>query len=181
MGIATADGPREAHHAGEVQPDQRVPQAAGHAFADTDLSAPKRDLCILDCGCGASYLTLAAHHYLNDVLHVPARILGVDVNEEVIRKSVERADRLAADNLAFECRLIGTADIAADIVLALHACDTATDDAIAQAVRSEAKLFLGVPCCHPRPEQGDPRRRARRRCCGPCCGTASWPSAPPTS
>ena len=148
MGIATADG--------RVRPTMRAKfnqineflKQLGHAFADTDLAPRKSDLRILDCGCGASYLTLAAHHYLNDVLHVPARILGVDVNEEVIRKSVERADRLGANNLAFECRPIGTADVPADIVLALHACDTATDDAIAQAVRSEAKLFLGVPCCH---------------------------------
>jgi hypothetical protein len=72
----------------------------------------------------------------------------VDVNDEVIRKSVERADRLGASGLNFECRRIGPAEVAADVVLALHACDTATDDAIAQAVRSDARLLLSVPCCH---------------------------------
>ncbi|HEY1192446.1 MAG TPA: SAM-dependent methyltransferase [Gemmata sp.] len=148
MGVAGPDG--------RVRPTMRAKfnqineflKQLRHVFDDTKFAARERDLVILDCGCGSSYLTLAAHHYLNDVLHVPARILGVDVNEEVIRKSIERADRIGANTLTFECRKIGTADVPADIVFALHACDTATDDAIAQAVRSEAGLFLGVPCCH---------------------------------
>ncbi|MDY3562888.1 SAM-dependent methyltransferase [Gemmata sp. JC673] len=148
MGVSTPDG--------RVKPTMRAKftqineflKQLQHVFGDAKLADLGRELRILDCGCGSSYLTLAAHHYLNDVLGVPARILGVDVNEEVIRKSVERAERLGASNLEFECRRIGTADVPADIVIALHACDTATDDAIAQAVRSGARLFLGVPCCH---------------------------------
>jgi SAM-dependent methyltransferase len=115
---------------------------------DADLRSTGRELTILDCGCGSSYLTLAVHHYLNDVLSLPARITGVDVNEEVIRKSVERSERLGAEGIAFACSRIRGIDARPDIVLALHACDTATDEAIAQAVRSEAKLLLSVPCCH---------------------------------
>jgi SAM-dependent methyltransferase len=148
MGIATPDGRvRPTMRAKFTQINEFLKQLA-HVFDDAKLNALSRDLTILDCGCGSSYLTLAAHHYLNNVLKVPTRILGVDVNEEVIRKSVERADQLGANNLNFECRRIGTADAPADVVIALHACDTATDDAIAQAVRSGARLFLGVPCCH---------------------------------
>ena len=148
MGIATPDG--------RVRPTMRAKfnqineflKQLRHVLDDAKLNDLGRDVTILDCGCGSSYLTLAAHHYLNDVLKVPSRVVGVDVNEDVIRKSVERADRLGAGNLVFECRRIGTVDVAADIVFALHACDTATDDAIAQAVRSEARLLLSVPCCH---------------------------------
>jgi SAM-dependent methyltransferase len=120
----------------------------GHVLDDAGLRSLGRPVEILDCGCGASYLTLAVHHYLNDVLAVPARILGVDVNDEVIRKSVERAGKLGTSGLAFACGKIGDIDTKADLVLALHACDTATDDALAQAIRSEAKLVLSVPCCH---------------------------------
>lgn len=148
MGIATPDGRVRPTMRGKFTQINEFLKQLRHVFDDAKLTGLNRDLSILDCGCGASYLTLAAHHYLNNVLNVPARIRGVDVNEEVIRKSVERADRLGASGLDFECRKIGTADVAADIVFALHACDTATDDAIAQAVRSEARLFLGVPCCH---------------------------------
>src|SRR5437868_2752962 len=108
-----------------------------HALDDTDLRKLGRPVEILDCGCGSSYLTLAAHHYLNDVLGVPARILGVDVDDEVIRKSIERAGKIGAAGLSFACGRIGAVGARADIVVALHACDTATDDALAQAVRSE--------------------------------------------
>jgi SAM-dependent methyltransferase len=148
LGIATADG--------RVRPTMRAKftqineflKHLRHVLDDAGLRALGRPVEILDCGCGASYLTLAAHHYLNDVFGVPARILGVDVNEEVVRKSVARADRLGAAGLSFACGRIGEIDAPADVVIALHACDTATDDAIAQAVRSEARLVLSVPCCH---------------------------------
>ena len=119
-----------------------------HGLADAGLRSLGRPLVLLDCGCGLSHLTLAAHHYLNDVLGVPAAILGVDVNDELIRKSLERADRLGAKGLSFACGRIGEIEAKADVVLALHACDTATDDALAQAVRSEARLVLSAPCCH---------------------------------
>lgn len=107
-----------------------------------------RPIRILDAGSGSGYLTLAAHHYLNDILAIPAEILGVDVNDEVIRKSAERSRQLGDTGPSFACTSIREADTPADVVLALHACDTATDDALARAVRGGAKLILSVPCCH---------------------------------
>lgn len=148
MGIATPEGHVRAPMRAKFTQINEFLKQLEHALDDTDLRKLGREVEILDCGCGSSYLTLAAHHYLNDVLGVPARVLGVDVNDEVIRKSAERADRIGASGLNFECRRIGAADGRADIVLALHACDTATDDAIAQAVCGEARLLLSVPCCH---------------------------------
>jgi SAM-dependent methyltransferase len=120
----------------------------GHVIDDAGLRDLGRELHVLDCGCGSSYLTLAAHHYLNDVLGIPARVLGVDVNDELIRKSVARSSRLGAQGLSFECGRIGALESRPDVVLALHACDTATDDAIAQAVRGGAAAVISVPCCH---------------------------------
>jgi SAM-dependent methyltransferase len=119
-----------------------------HLLDDAGLRSLGRPVEILDCGCGSSYLTLAAYHYLNDVLGIPAHLIGVDVNEEVIRKSIERAQRFGAEHLRFACHRIGAVAVKPDLVLALHACDTATDDAIAQAITAEAKLLLSVPCCH---------------------------------
>ncbi len=148
MGIATPEGHVRASMRPKYTQINEFLKQLNHAIDDTDLHHLGRAIDILDCGCGSSYLTLAAHHYLNDILGLPARVLGVDINEEVIRKSLDRADRLGATGLNFECRRIGTTDVRADIVLALHACDTATDDAIAQAIRSEARLLLSVPCCH---------------------------------
>jgi hypothetical protein len=148
MGVLTPDGRvRAAMRAKFTQINEFLTHLR-HGLDDAGLRATGRPLDILDCGCGSSFLTLTAHHFLNDVLGVPARLLGVDVNEEVIRKSVERSAKLGVGGPAFACGPIGGVEARPDIVLALHACDTATDDALARAVRSEAKLVLSVPCCH---------------------------------
>ncbi|MDB5313600.1 MAG: Methyltransferase domain protein [Gemmataceae bacterium] len=148
MGILTADGRvRPTMRAKYTQINEFLKHLT-HVFADAGLGSLGRPVEILDCGCGSSYLTLAAHHYLNDTLGIPARVIGVDVNEEVIRKSTERAGQLGAPGLSFACGRIGTVAAKPDVVFALHACDTATDDAIAQAVTTGAKLLLSVPCCH---------------------------------
>jgi hypothetical protein len=143
-------------HEGRVRPTMRAKYTQINEFLkhlqaaldDADIRSAGRDLEIVDFGCGLSYLTLSAHYYLNDVLGVPARILGVDVNDEVIRKSAERADQLGAAGVSFSCSRIDAVEARPDIVLALHACDTATDEAIARAVAVEAKVLLCVPCCH---------------------------------
>ena len=148
MGIATVDGQvKPTMRAKFVQVNEFLKQLS-HAIKEAKLDSLGRPVEILDCGCGSSYLTLAAHHYLNDVLHIPARLLGVDVNDDLIRASTAKAAHLAAEGVNFAQGRIGKLQTTPDIVLALHACDTATDDAIIQAVQSHATLFLGVPCCH---------------------------------
>ena len=148
LGIATADGRvRPTMRAKFTQVNEFLTHLR-HGIDDAGLRTLARPLTVLDCGCGSSYLTLSAHHYLNDIINLPATLIGVDVNDELIRKSVDRSHRVGAEALSFACGRIGSADVPADVVLALHACDTATDDAIAQAVRSGAKLLLSVPCCH---------------------------------
>jgi SAM-dependent methyltransferase len=147
MGVMTAGG--------QVKPSMRAKftqineflRHLSHALDAGELRQLDRPLELLDCGCGSAYLTLAAHHYLNDVLGVPARLIGVDVNEEVVRKSAAKAGQLGA-RVNFAVSPIASAEAKPDVVLALHACDTATDDAIARAVRSGAKALLCVPCCH---------------------------------
>jgi SAM-dependent methyltransferase len=148
LGIATRDGRiRPTMRAKYTQINEFLKHLQ-HVLDDADLRQLGRDVEILDCGCGASYLTLAAHHYLNDILGIPACVTGVDVNAEVIRKSAERSRQLGADRLNFACAAIESLDAKPDVVIALHACDTATDDAIAKAVASSARLLLCVPCCH---------------------------------
>ncbi len=148
MGVLTSDGrvraPMRAKH---TQINEFLKQLV-HVLDDAGLRSIGRPVEILDCGCGSSYLTLATHHYLNHVLNVPANLIGVDVNEELIRKSIERSERIGAEGLAFACGAIAAIDTKPDLVLALHACDTATDDAIALAILAEAKIVLSVPCCH---------------------------------
>ncbi|MGL4554663.1 MAG: methyltransferase, partial [Gemmataceae bacterium] len=147
MGVLTADGRvRHAMRAKYTQINEFL-KLLIHVLDDAGLRGLGRPVEILDCGCGSSYLTLAVHHYLNDVIGVPARVMGVDVNDEVIRKSAERSARCGAD-VRFAVGAIGAADARPDLVLALHACDTATDDALAVAVAADARAILSVPCCH---------------------------------
>ncbi len=105
---------------------------------------------ILDCGCGSAYLTFAAYHYLNDVRNLPATLIGIDGNAELIEKCSRNSQELGYAAMRFEQTRIEDWQPAdsPDIVLSLHACDTATDAALALAIRSEAQLILSVPCCH---------------------------------
>jgi len=108
-----------------------------------------RELTVLDFGCGKSYLTFAMYYYLHELKRYDIRIIGLDLKEEVIRRCNELSERYGYEKLHF---LKG--DIAeykgveaVDMVVTLHACDTATDYALAKAVKWNAKVILSVPCC----------------------------------
>lgn len=104
---------------------------------------------IIDLGAGNGYLTFAAQRYLTEVRELPVVVTGVDVKEQ----SREHNTKIAAE-LGVKAEFVaGTIDGVQldqqpDVVLALHACDTATDDALARAVEWEAPLVLAAPCCH---------------------------------
>ena len=103
---------------------------------------------ILDFGSGKSYLTFAVQYFLESVKKIPCQITGVDLKEDVIKSCSDLAARLGVKNINFVC-----GDIAKyngknpDIVITLHACDVATDYALAFAVERGAKAILSVPCC----------------------------------
>ncbi len=108
-----------------------------------------RENVIIDFGCGKSYLTFAMYHYLKELKGYPVRIIGLDLKDDVIKKCNDLAKRYHYDRLTFL-----TGDIASyegvdqvDMVVTLHACDTATDFALHKAVRWGAKVILSVPCC----------------------------------
>ena len=108
-----------------------------------------RELTILDFGCGKSYLTFAMYYYLHELKGYDIRIVGLDLKADVIRHCGRLAEQYGYDKLTFL-----TGDIAdydgvdqVDMVVTLHACDTATDYALAKAVGWNAKVILSVPCC----------------------------------
>ena len=104
---------------------------------------------IADFGCGKSYLTFAVHYFLTEIKKVPCQIEGLDLKQDVIDFCNQTAAKLGLKNLNFRVGNIsdysGNAD--PDIVMTLHACDTATDFALQYAVGRGAKAILSVPCC----------------------------------
>ena len=108
-----------------------------------------RELRILDFGCGKSYLTFAIYYYLKVLKGYPVRITGLDLKEDVIRHCNELAVKYGYNKLEFLCGDIAYYDGCSqvDMVVTLHACDTATDYALAKAVGWGAKVILSVPCC----------------------------------
>lgn len=106
-------------------------------------------LAVVDLGCGHAYLTFAAHQYLR-AQGIPVEVTGIDVREASRERNTQIAARLGIDStLKFVAGHIAQAHLErADVVLALHACDTATDDALAWAVTRGAGLILAAPCCH---------------------------------
>jgi SAM-dependent methyltransferase len=105
---------------------------------------------ILDCGCGSAYLAFAAYHYLNNVRGIPAHLTGIDTNATLIQKDNRQSEQLGFSQACFQKSAIidYVPQEPPDIVLALHACDTATDEALFQGVVSQSRLIMCAPCCH---------------------------------
>ncbi|HYG92118.1 MAG TPA: SAM-dependent methyltransferase [Nocardioides sp.] len=157
LGLADQDGrikPSRQSKYRQVEEFLRILDASLTDAVGNQVRTPTPDdpLRIVDLGCGNGYLTLAAHRFLTERRGLPVRLIGVDVKEQ----SREHNARVASE-LGIEADwVVGTIHDAQlpesagrpDVVLALHACDTATDEALARAVGWEAPLVLAAPCCH---------------------------------
>jgi Methyltransferase domain len=121
------------------------------ALAKGHLRRPTADrpLQIVDLGCGNAYLTFVAEQFLTQVRALPVQLVGIDQREASRAHNEQVAGQLGAD-ATFVVSSIGDASpsVHPDVVLALHACDTATDDALARAVAWSTPLVLAAPCCH---------------------------------
>lgn len=120
-------------------------------FIEDILPALQKDkkITILDFGCGKSYLTFAMYYYLKEKQGYDIEIIGLDLKKDVIRKCNELAEKYGYSELTFLEGDVkdyqGKTEV--DMVVTLHACDTATDIAIARAISWNAKVILSVPCC----------------------------------
>jgi SAM-dependent methyltransferase len=104
---------------------------------------------VIDFGCGKAYLTFALYHYLHDLLGYDLDVVGLDLKQEVITHCQELAEKLGYAGLKFQVGDINTFSPAGnvDMMISLHACDTATDAALEKAIRWQASVILCVPCC----------------------------------
>ena len=155
LGLADADGrlkPSRRDKYRQVEEFLRLlDTAVTEAIDKGQLRRPTTEapLRVVDLGCGNAYLTFAAERFLAGVRGLPVHLVGVDVKEQSREHNEKVAGELGLD-ASFVVGSIGgvTLDEAPEVVLALHACDTATDEALARAVEWGAALVLAAPCCH---------------------------------
>ena len=131
--------------AATLPPDEELPRPSMGGVAGSGQA-----LRVVDLGCGNAYLTFAAYRYLTAGRGLDVRLTGVDVREDQRARNTELATALGwADHVHFVSGTISDAPVdGADVVLALHACDTATDEALARAVEWRTPWVLAAPCCH---------------------------------
>jgi len=117
---------------------------------ELDLLPKDTPLTILDCGCGKSYLTFVLNYYLTEVKKVKCSFIGLDISEGVIASSKVIADELSYRNMEFIAMDIKDykPPTKINMVMSLHACDTATDMALALGIKVKSDLIIAVPCCH---------------------------------
>ena len=139
-------------HKGSIKPSMQDKYRQVEEFLrilEPALPEKKEKLSIVDLGCGHAYLTFATHQYLRKS-GIDAQVIGIDVRENSRDRNNAIAKKLGiTDSIEFRAEEISeTAIESADIAIALHACDTATDDAIAWGVQHGVQLLLIAPCCH---------------------------------
>ena len=139
-------------HKGSIKPSMQDKYRQVEEFLrilEPALPEKKEKVSVVDLGCGHAYLTFAAHQYLNKK-GIQAHVIGIDVREASRDRNNAIAKKLGiTDSIEFRAEEISDTPItSADIAIALHACDTATDDAIAWGVQHNVGLLLIAPCCH---------------------------------
>ena len=147
IGIADQEGHIRPSMRGKFRQVNRFLAVIEAVVKASDLG--QRPIRLLDCGCGSAYLTFAAYHHLNHALGLEAELIGVDVNPETTAPLRELADQLGWEGIAFHVSAIADLqlDPPPDVVLSLHACDTATDEAIARGILWGSAAILAAPCC----------------------------------
>ena len=146
LGVMTADGKVIRSHYDKFRQINRFLEFIEDILPRLDKS---RENVIIDFGCGKSYLTFAMYYYLHELRGYEVRIIGLDLKQDVIDRCNCLSEAYGFDKLKFYHGDIASYDGVdhVDMVVTLHACDTATDYALEKAVKWDASVILSVPCC----------------------------------
>ncbi len=147
MGVFTKEGKVAKPMYDKFRQINRFTEIIDDAFKEKSYGG--KTLKIIDFGCGKSYLTFVLYHYFTEIRGLDVDMLGLDLKADVIEKCNEAAKRYGYKNLRFETGDISDASLQGktDMVVTLHACDTATDYALSIAVSRGAEMIFSVPCC----------------------------------
>jgi len=158
LGLCDAAGRVRPSAADKHRQLERYLEILSHLVRECDWK-PDHEIKIADMGCGKGYLTFGVWHLLNRTMGLRAEVIGVEARQELVDKTNNIARSIGAENLKFIAGDIASVQLdGLDGLIALHACNTATDDAMSRGVKCGAKLIVVSPCCHQelRPVLGKP-------------------------
>ena len=152
VGIMTSEGKVKADKQNKFRQLNGFLKIVDETFAKAkkSLKFDDKELLAVDCGCGNAYLTFAAYDYFNYIVKKPLGLIGIDINKELLENHKEEIEKLNWDKLKFQATKIidYTPPRNPDLVMSLHACDTATDEALFKAISWGSKMIFASPCCH---------------------------------
>jgi hypothetical protein len=147
LGITTSDGKVKADKYDKFRQVDKFIEIADSLYRSSDLK-DKNEIKITDMGSGKSYMTFALYDYFANTLGKKVEMKGIEQKEDLVKLSNWISDECNFAGLKFESGTIeNLKEIRTDIVVALHACDTATDDAIVKAIEADAEIIILAPCC----------------------------------
>lgn len=146
LGITTADGKVKADKQDKYKQINKYVEIIDNVISSSNLPD---DFTVVDMGAGKGYLTFALYDYLVNKLHKQAHVAGIELREGLVETCNDIAKHSGFDKLSFIQGSIDTAELPkADMLIALHACDIATDQAIYRGIQAGSKVIICAPCCH---------------------------------